>query len=178
MARKKLHQRRQDPPIGWVYFVHARRSNLIKIGYTGRAPRERLAGMQVFSPERLVCLGVIPGTRATERKLHEKLAHRRSHGEWFRPTRGLWRFIRRRAEPMPTPKPRNYAYWCEDFANHFDLSGPIQRAHRIVGRPYCRVCKGNVQLRAMTLPYPRLEFLPGVPPLPPIVPRYPEDWPA
>ena len=66
-----------------IYFVQARSgSKLIKIGYSFNADR-RIRDLQVGSPEPLLVLGVIPGTRKDERDWHERFHYLRQHGEWF-----------------------------------------------------------------------------------------------
>lgn len=75
-----------------MYFIQARRGDLIKIGWT-QCLRERLATIQITCPYRLHVLGTIPGSRGVEASLHRQFAAHRAHGEWFRPARTLLAFI-------------------------------------------------------------------------------------
>lgn len=77
-----------------LYFIQAQVTGLIKIGIALK-PRERLAALQIGSPDKLVLLGVVrqPGARAVERALHAAMKEHRSHGEWFRPAPALLQYI-------------------------------------------------------------------------------------
>lgn len=66
----------------FIYFVRAGENGRVKIGRTGHVPR-RLAKMQTDSGEKLNLLGVIVGSAAVERDLHDKLSEFRAQGEWF-----------------------------------------------------------------------------------------------
>lgn len=66
--------------IGKIYFVSA--PGRIKIGYT-RKPEQRLAQLKAVDMEPLTSLGVIPGTRSLEKRLHALVAPHRIRGEWF-----------------------------------------------------------------------------------------------
>lgn len=66
--------------VGKVYFVAA--PGRIKIGYT-RNPERRLAQLRAADMEKIEPIGVIPGTRAIEAKLHAMLQPYRLRGEWF-----------------------------------------------------------------------------------------------
>jgi hypothetical protein len=92
---------------GYVYFVKGETSGLVKIGHTSNHPSARLVALQIGSPEKLVPVGVLPGTKQREKKLHARYAEYRSHGEWFRVGRRLAVLLRSRVRPwpeMPPPK--------------------------------------------------------------------------
>jgi hypothetical protein len=56
----------------------------VKIGWTDRHPeKRRLSQLQVASSEPLEVLGLLLGTRSTERELHRKFAQHAIRGEWF-----------------------------------------------------------------------------------------------
>jgi predicted DNA-binding transcriptional regulator AlpA len=74
-----------------VYFIRAGQG-AIKIGIA-RDPRKRLFELQVGTSDELRILHTIPGTEDTERALHERFAHLRLRGEWFRAGFDLLRFI-------------------------------------------------------------------------------------
>lgn len=67
----------------FVYFVYAEKCGMIKIGVTGDL-RQRLADLQIGSPERLVILSHVRGNYHVEQYLHGIFERERSHGEWFR----------------------------------------------------------------------------------------------
>lgn len=67
-----------------IYFVQADPSGPVKIGYTGRRVRERMAEGQTFAHQELTLLVETYGTLADEAKLHRLFAPLRVRGEWFR----------------------------------------------------------------------------------------------
>lgn len=69
---------------GFVYFIDAHVGvPVVKIGWTGKDPRTRLAGLQTASPVKLVLAAFMEGSQSDERKLHEVFAPLRRRGEWF-----------------------------------------------------------------------------------------------
>ena len=78
---------------GSVYFIQAKSSGRIKIGYTEWNPTARLGALQTGSADELVLLGAIPGTMKTEREIHRRFASALISGEWFNPTEELVQFI-------------------------------------------------------------------------------------
>ena len=74
-----------------IYFIGG--AELVKIGFTAGDPRKRCAQLQVGSPHPLALLGAIPGTRATERRLHRRFAKYRVSREWFRLEGALRAFV-------------------------------------------------------------------------------------
>lgn len=79
----------------WTYFVQSEAGGPIKIGFTSKAPEERLCQLQTGSPTKLRIVGLIPLDR--EKELHERFAKHHSHGEWFRPVKQLLDFIQKEA---------------------------------------------------------------------------------
>jgi hypothetical protein len=71
-----------------VYFVRARGTQYVKIGYVQDSPgvASRLSTLQCGSPFRLVLERIIPGELADEAALHQRFAAYRTIGEWFRLT--------------------------------------------------------------------------------------------
>jgi len=68
-----------------VYFVQTESPDgPVKIGYTGRRVRERMAEGQTFAHQELTLLAETYGTPADEAKLHRLFAPLRVRGEWFR----------------------------------------------------------------------------------------------
>lgn len=76
---------------GQIYFVDG--GDLIKIGFTTNMDR-RMKALQAHSPCRLRIILVVQGSRIREAALHEKFAHLRMHGEWFKADLELHNFIR------------------------------------------------------------------------------------
>jgi T5orf172 domain len=68
-----------------VYFLRSGR--FVKIGYSTN-PNERFRQHSVSNPD-LETLAIIPGTRSTERELHNKFEHLRHNREWFHLTEDL-----------------------------------------------------------------------------------------
>ena len=86
--------RRFRPAVRHVYFIEAETLGLIKIGFSDHV-RSRMRDLQTMSPDRLRVLWFIPSTDAPslEREMHERFAHLRSHGEWFKPGGDLLDFL-------------------------------------------------------------------------------------
>lgn len=74
-----------------VYFIQAEESGRIKIGKTTIDAERRRCALQTGSPEKLKLLTVLKSN--SEKKLHNKFKGERLHGEWFRPSPALMRFI-------------------------------------------------------------------------------------
>lgn len=71
-------------PSPTIYFIQSDDSaGPVKIGYTARPVRFRLAEAQTFHPGRLYVLAEALGARSDEAKLHRVFRHLRLSGEWF-----------------------------------------------------------------------------------------------
>lgn len=70
--------------VGWIYFIVCSDTGRCKIGFTAGEVKKRLKALQTGSPSELAITVMHPGTPDTERRLHEKFAPWRLHGEWFR----------------------------------------------------------------------------------------------
>lgn len=75
-----------------VYFLQSARSQLLKIGYSSNV-LARIRALQHSSPDMLLLVGVIPGTRATEKQIHVEMVRHRAHGEWFRITGNVHNYL-------------------------------------------------------------------------------------
>jgi hypothetical protein len=75
-----------------VYFIQAGKDHPIKIGMTNNA-QSRLKNLQVGHYDKLRIIHTITGGRKEEAALHEKFAHLRIQGEWFKPERELLQYI-------------------------------------------------------------------------------------
>ncbi|GHO72304.1 hypothetical protein KSD_00750 [Ktedonobacter sp. SOSP1-85] len=53
--------------------------------------------------EQLQLLGIMDGTRETERRLHHRFDHLRRFSEWFRPRPEFLAFLEEYARPLPFP---------------------------------------------------------------------------
>ena len=69
---------------GKIYFIGHGGSKTMKVGYTSGNPYARMAALQTGSPDRLYMMGWVEGTLSDERELHDRFAHLRVSGEWFR----------------------------------------------------------------------------------------------
>lgn len=76
-----------------IYFIQDRRTNAIKIGYTGGDPRERMSALQTGNPTELVLLAQMEGDMSREAELHKQFATARMVGEWFNPVPELLEFM-------------------------------------------------------------------------------------
>lgn len=75
-----------------VYFMHASHTDLVKIGWT-RDIERRFQVVQTSSPHPLHLLAIHPGGAALEAMYHNEFAHYHFHGEWFRLTREIRRWL-------------------------------------------------------------------------------------
>lgn len=75
---------------GYVYFLQCGRH--VKIGYSQNV-KARVSAITYASPKPMLLLGYVRGCRMLERLIHERFAHQRSHGEWFRRAPKLNQFI-------------------------------------------------------------------------------------
>ena len=76
---------------GEIYFVMC--DDYIKIGYS-QDPLVQLSDMQVGNPYELLLLARFPGSRETEKMLHDSFSHRRVRGEWFIATDDIMEFAK------------------------------------------------------------------------------------
>lgn len=92
--------------ISWtcVYFIQAE-SGPIKIGTTNSL-FQRLSAIQTGNHENLKIIGALTGDDQSEKEHHEKFAHLRIRGEWFRPGDDLL----------------SYIYEVSEYADPVDLS--------------------------------------------------------
>lgn len=88
-----------------VYFLQGLMGGPIKIGTAVEFGR-RLTAIQACSPVLLRPLYLIPEAgKEVERKLHQRFAPFRLHGEWFEPSRELLEYIHYlKGEPTPAVK--------------------------------------------------------------------------
>lgn len=91
-------ERRTKADARYVYFVRAKRCQVVKIGIANDV-RARFAALQTNSPDALKLLGVIRSAEAAalESSLHARFGHRRTHGEWFQVHDELTAFIKEHA---------------------------------------------------------------------------------
>lgn len=71
--------------MSFVYFIQAGDDGPIKIG-VAHDPEWRLQDLQIGSHQKLRLIGTVEGDKQLERAFHERLAHLRIRGEWFKPT--------------------------------------------------------------------------------------------
>jgi len=67
-----------------IYFVQETPPNgPVKIGFTGRRVKNRMAEGQTFVPKELIVLAEAYGTKEDEARLHHLFRFYRVRGEWF-----------------------------------------------------------------------------------------------
>lgn len=76
-----------------IYFIQCGEKGPIKIGYTNKKVKERMAELQTACPYELILLWIYRGSDYTEELIHEKLKHEHIRGEWFRPGKDVLNFI-------------------------------------------------------------------------------------
>lgn len=77
---------------GFVYFIVARDSRRIKIGFSVD-PEARLRELATGAAEPLKLLAIAPGSKAIETRLHARFRESHSHLEWFNATPDLSAFV-------------------------------------------------------------------------------------
>lgn len=77
-------------PFGFTYFI--RDEDRIKIGFTIQ-PAKRMSSLQTANSRELETLLVAPSYMAEEHDTHQRFAHLRERGEWFRAEPELLDFI-------------------------------------------------------------------------------------
>jgi hypothetical protein len=97
-------------PAGITYFIRA--GDSIKIGFASNLKR-RLGGLQSSHHEPLEVLAAVSAADVDEHQTHQRFAHLRIRGEWFRPEPELLDYIEQInlafgecADPKPEPKVR------------------------------------------------------------------------
>ena len=86
----QLTQSRSPSVLGYTYFV--RDGEFIKIG-SSMTPDARIKSLQTAIARELETLVVVPMEFADELQTHQRFAHLRERGEWFRSTPELLGFI-------------------------------------------------------------------------------------
>ena len=81
-----------------IYFIQAGIRGAIKIGYSNNGVKERIAALQIASPEKLMLIGAMEGTQEDESDLHNKFEEYYIRGEWFKPDIKLISYIHKYAE--------------------------------------------------------------------------------
>jgi hypothetical protein len=71
--------------IGYVYFLQAKETQYVKIGFTSHSLQQRIAALQCGCPFKLVLLFAVcvKDPAALEKRLQRKLSPYRLYGEWF-----------------------------------------------------------------------------------------------
>lgn len=75
-----------------IYFIQQGKTGPIKIGYSNNV-NERIKSLQSASPEKLVLLGYINGTRKQEQLIHRFFHKYQMEGEWFTPAPRVLNYI-------------------------------------------------------------------------------------
>jgi DNA-binding phage protein len=77
-----------------IYFIETQ--GLVKIGYSND-PRRRFHNLSIGCPTKCTLIGVIDGSMADEKNIHEKFKDSRVRGEWFTFTPEINAFIAAKA---------------------------------------------------------------------------------
>jgi hypothetical protein len=85
-------KRLKPSPDGWCYVYFVRAGDRIKIG-RATDPCQRFRGLQTAHPEALSLVLSIPAHAALEGAIHDRFAHLKERGEWFRVEPDLVAFI-------------------------------------------------------------------------------------
>ena len=80
----------------YVYFVQASHTKLIKIGRTNDVYK-RIRSLRTVVPDNVKLLGCVQEQTYTESSIHKMFATEREHGEWFRPSQRILKFIKEKA---------------------------------------------------------------------------------
>lgn len=110
--------------VAWGYTYFVRRGSAIKIGHSA-IPKQRIMALQTGFPERLEALAIIPNGIISEPAAHQKFAHLRIGGEWFRAAPELLYFIsqvKAEADKMPKRKMPNLSKISELDRLRFQLN--------------------------------------------------------
>lgn len=102
-----------------IYFIQSGRSDRIKIGYCASDPNTRLRQLQCGNPEDLRLIAVRDGDMEAEAYWHERFAHLRIRGEWFK--------------------------WCDEIREH---AQPLIADPDDVRRARCQIAKDLIAGRA------------------------------
>jgi hypothetical protein len=79
--------------LGWVYFIACKETRRCKIGFTTGDPEKRMRSLQTGAAGELRFIAKQPGTVELERKLHQRFASQRLHGEWFEMNEEIFDYI-------------------------------------------------------------------------------------
>jgi hypothetical protein len=114
-----------------IYFVRASDGvGSIKIGTTIHLS-QRIKQLEKECGQTLSVLGVLPGSYAEERALHEKFDHLRTDGEWFTWSPGLLEFIERECSLWDgvdeVPSTTTLIRVSDDFAEAIKLVSTFER---------------------------------------------------
>lgn len=121
-----------------IYFIQAGTNGPIKIGQTSNGIKERMAQLQTGCPYELKLIWLYTGDDFTEQDLHKEFAHERVRGEWFRPTKDLFSFIRCNLEnrfkiELPNGEPVDII----EYTTHTSIEAPgfifdVEKDRRVV----------------------------------------------
>ncbi len=84
-------------PPSYVYFITGAGTDTIKIGVT-ESVKERVKALQTASPVQLQVVAVFRGTRDDEQRLHGRFHKDRLHGEWFKYSDEIRKYIEEKTD--------------------------------------------------------------------------------
>ena len=124
---------------GSVYFIRAGDAGPIKVGYAMNV-RRRLSELQMGCPCPLHLLHTEPGTLATERGWHERLADYHHRGEWYRPNWIISQHLKKHGVKMKPYTPLPYVRSERQFG---EQEGPLKKALRQQRERQARLTQGT-----------------------------------
>ena len=116
----------------YLYFIQGELTGLIKIGKTERSPTERLRSFQTGSPDKLLLLKSVryPKDQNYEKEVHDRFAHLRTHGEWFKPDDDLLLFIENGIDLGHDP-PKTQAISQEDSEREYRVRSLFPKLQKL-----------------------------------------------
>lgn len=87
---------------GFVYFIRC--GEFVKIGFSAN-PSNRLRYLQTATPFDFSILGVHPGTKRHEKRLHAIFSHLHHRLEWFRADEAILEIAKNGLPPLNLPPP-------------------------------------------------------------------------
>ena len=109
-----------------IYFIQCGKNGPIKIGYTNKDVKERMAQLQTACPYELKLLWITDGGPEEEQTLHHNLKHENIRGEWFRPGNDVLRSIddSENLFPIKLNHDKEMEIW-ESYNNRLFMTTPL-----------------------------------------------------
>ena len=114
-----------------IYFIQAGKNGPIKIGQSDD-PKERLNQLQTANPYELKILWLFDydGGDWDEQAIHKEFRHELIRGEWFRPSRKLFKFIKEELYNV-------HVVYCENKRVFYEIYERFPSCIDILGEGFC-----------------------------------------